>query len=76
MLECINHNPNSGPGSDQCMICGQYASTLRRDVIDLLGRIDAFEVYEMEHPLSGGRAARWERVMAGRDNVRTALGEK
>lgn len=22
---CPNHDPNSGPGSDQCMTCGKYA---------------------------------------------------
>jgi len=22
---CPDHDPNSGPGSDQCMACGQYA---------------------------------------------------
>jgi hypothetical protein len=23
---CSDHNPNSGPGSDQCMACGEYAA--------------------------------------------------
>ncbi len=23
--ECADHDPNSGPGSDQCMTCGRFA---------------------------------------------------
>jgi hypothetical protein len=26
---CLDHNPNGGPGSDQCMNCGEYATSDR-----------------------------------------------
>ena len=81
MKDCHFLLPNAPPMADWAThrhheLSAPDFERFRRDVYELLGRLDAVTIYEMEHGRGGeGWNVRWLAVMHSRQNVRTSLAE-